>query len=209
MDDICGSWPKWVSGTLNVISGALQMAAGAAIGATVGWTGVGAVAAAVLIANGAATATQGVGQIVNHVTQSNKMREDNIIRSGAQRIGYAVAGNTGATVAGVVYDATVIAASMYAPFARAPGNTSQTGYVSRGSSAIKQPSNLTEQLALEQVISNPQGTKLPITMNDPRWPASEGWVKMQQIVNTNAVGKVCVHYVYNEVLGLFDDFKIK
>ncbi|NLN81543.1 MAG: RHS repeat-associated core domain-containing protein [Clostridiales bacterium] len=40
MDDPTGQWPKWLSGALNVVSGALQVAAGAALGATVGWTGV-------------------------------------------------------------------------------------------------------------------------------------------------------------------------
>jgi len=79
---------------------------------------------------------------------------------------------------------------------------------SRGSSAVKQPSNLTEKLALEQVRSNPQGIKIPFQMNDPRWPASEGWVKMQQIVPTSQ-GDINIHYVYNENLKIFDDFKIK
>jgi hypothetical protein len=38
------------------------------------------------------------------------------------------------------------------------------------------------------------GRELPITTTDPRWPAAEGWVRMQQSVN----GMV-VHYLYNEV----------
>ena len=79
---------------------------------------------------------------------------------------------------------------------------------SRGSTAVRQPANLSEQLALEQVKSNPQGVKLPITMSDSRWPASEGWVKMQQIVPT-AKGNVIIHYVYSPLLQLYDDFKLK
>ena len=61
MDDSNGEWPKWVNGIMNIVGGTLQAALGAAIGAAAGWTGVGAVAASVLVANGAATATQGVG----------------------------------------------------------------------------------------------------------------------------------------------------
>jgi len=110
--DPSGNWPKWLSGALNVVYGTLQAAAGAALGATVGWTGVGAVVAAVLVVNGAATVTQGVGQIVNSVTQTNTMREDNIIRTGVQYVGSSIAGDTGATVAGMVYDAGVFAATL-------------------------------------------------------------------------------------------------
>ncbi|MBP3451348.1 MAG: hypothetical protein J6J73_00990, partial [Agathobacter sp.] len=60
MSDPTGNWPKWVTGALNMVSGVAQMVAGAALGATVGWTGIGAVAAGFLIANGAGTATKGV-----------------------------------------------------------------------------------------------------------------------------------------------------
>jgi hypothetical protein len=45
-------------------------------------------------------------------------------------------------------------------------------------------------------------------MSDPRWPASEGWVKMQQIVKTSE-GDVNVHYVRNTITGQVDDLKIK
>ncbi|OQA48534.1 MAG: tRNA(Glu)-specific nuclease WapA precursor [Firmicutes bacterium ADurb.Bin300] len=114
MSDPDGNWPKWLTGALNVVSGALQMAAGAALGATVGWTGVGAVAAGFLIVNGAATATQGVGQIVNDVTKSNVMREDNIVRTGVKSVGKEIGGKTGEKVAGFAYDTAVVAANLYA-----------------------------------------------------------------------------------------------
>lgn len=52
------------------------------------------------------------------------------------------------------------------------------------------------------------GTINPITLNDPRWPSSEGWVKMQQIVPTSQ-GNINIHYVYNQTLKIFDDFKFK
>lgn len=114
MSDPSGHWPKWLSGALNVISGSLQMAAGTALGATVGWTGVGAVVAGFLVINGASTAAQGVGQIVNSVTKSNVMREDNFLKTGVQAVGKAVGGKTGGKVAGVVYDNAVVAANIYA-----------------------------------------------------------------------------------------------
>ena len=114
MDDSTGKWPKWLSGALNVIGGALQVVAGATLGATVGWTGFGAVAAGFLIVNGTATVAQGVGQIVNHVTKSHVMREDNIVRTGVQEVGRAIGGDTGAKIAGGTYDVAVIAANLYA-----------------------------------------------------------------------------------------------
>ena len=79
---------------------------------------------------------------------------------------------------------------------------------SRGSTGRTEPTNLREQLAMEQVKSNPlAGTQLTrITLNDPRWPASEGWVKMQQIIPTSQ-GNINIHYVYNQILKIFDDFK--
>lgn len=61
---------------------------------------------------------------------------------------------------------------------------------------------------MEQVKSKPSaGIQLTrITLNDPRWPSSEGWIKMQQIVPTSQ-GNINIHYVYNQNLKIFDDFK--
>ena len=114
MNDSTGEWQKWLSGALNVVSGVTQMAAGAALGVFTSWTGMGAVAAGFLIANGAATATQGVGQIVNDVTESDVMREDNIIRTGVQEIGQTIGGDTGAKLAGGAYNIAVFGANIYA-----------------------------------------------------------------------------------------------
>lgn len=76
---------------------------------------------------------------------------------------------------------------------------------SRGSTGRTAPRDLKEQLAMEQVQANPgAGKKLPLQMNDPRWPASDGWVKMSQNVNG-----VEVHYVENTTTGQVDDFKFK
>lgn len=64
---------------------------------------------------------------------------------------------------------------------------------------------------MHQVQSNPlEGAiKVPLEMTDPRWPASEGWVKMQSVVQNADGTKTTIHYVYNEITGAFDDFKFK
>ena len=65
--------------------------------------------------------------------------------------------------------------------------------------------NLTEQLAMGAAKANPAaGRELPIAMNDLRWLASEGWVKMAQYING-----IEIHYVYNTITQVADDFKFK
>lgn len=83
----------------------------------------------------------------------------------------------------------------------------------RGSTANKNdgtslPRNIREQEAIKQVLSNPRtGETIPITMNDSRWPHSEGWVKMTQTVA--GIGEpIIVHYVRNTRTEEVDDFKI-
>ncbi len=74
-----------------------------------------------------------------------------------------------------------------------------------GSTGRKTPINLTEKLAMEQAISNPNaGRQLPIPMTDKRWPATEGWVKMSQNING-----IEIHYVKNIKTNAVDDFKFK
>jgi hypothetical protein len=70
--------------------------------------------------------------------------------------------------------------------------------------------SLSEQLAMQQVEANPQAGQIlnNITMNDPRWPASAGWVKMQQIVQTSD-GRIIIHYVYNTITHAVADYKFK
>ena len=89
-------------------------------------------------------------------------------------------------------------------------NSYANTYVSRGSTGRTEPANLREKLAMAQVKSNPLAGEpiTRITLNDPRWPASEGWIKMQQIVSTS-YGNINIHYVYNQTLKIFDDFKFK
>ena len=59
---------------------------------------------------------------------------------------------------------------------------------------------------MKQAILNPQDGQIlsNIQMNDPRWPSSEGWVKMSQRQNN-----VEIHYVHNTQTGQYGDFKIK
>ena len=77
---------------------------------------------------------------------------------------------------------------------------------SLGSTGRVEATDLREQLAMQEVASHPSaGVVLKgVSMKDPRWPASAGWVKMAQNVNG-----VSIHYVYNTVSGAFDDFKFK
>lgn len=84
--------------------------------------------------------------------------------------------------------------------------TTKETYTSRGSTGRTAPQNLKEKLAMEQVQADPlNGAKqLPITMTDPRWPAIDGWVKMASNVNG-----VEIHFLYNTVIHVFDDFKFK
>ena len=75
----------------------------------------------------------------------------------------------------------------------------------RGSTGRIVPLNLKEKLRMEEVMSNPVKHGIPATskpMGDPRWPASEGWVKMRNADNT-------IHWVQNLRTGAVDDFKFK
>ena len=70
------------------------------------------------------------------------------------------------------------------------------------------PRNLREQLAIEQVMTNPLfGIRLDVTMTDSRWLASEGWEKMQQIIKSGGE-PINVHYLFNQTTHQIDDFKI-
>lgn len=61
---------------------------------------------------------------------------------------------------------------------------------------------------MEEVINAPHlGKKLDkIVMNDTAngWVKKDGWIKM-----TKNVEGIEIHYVYNEILNVYDDFKFK
>lgn len=72
-----------------------------------------------------------------------------------------------------------------------------------GSTGRTVPGSIREQMAMASVRNNPAGEVIQrITMNDARWPAADGWVKVQQVE-----GGVTIHYVRNTVTGAVDDFK--
>src|SRR5262249_13652297 len=80
-----------------------------------------------------------------------------------------------------------------------------TANLSRGTTL---PRTIREQMAVEEAAANPTaGRQLPITMTDARWPASQGWVKMEQVIDSGG-GQTRIHYVYNTITGEVDDFKI-
>ena len=114
MIDTTGQWPKWVSGAIDIVSGTAQIVCGIALGIATGWSGVGAVAGAVLIANGAGTFSQGVGKIVNSVAKKEVLREDNIVRTTVTHVGETIGGQPAAVVTETLYDAAVTTASLYA-----------------------------------------------------------------------------------------------
>jgi hypothetical protein len=98
----------------------------------------------------------------------------------------------GGKVVKVIKDANEIARLTQAAEGGSLGSTGRT--VAR---------NLKEQLAMQEAMSNPAaGTRLALLMNDSRWPAADGWVKMAQNING-----VEIHYVRNTITGAVDDFK--
>jgi hypothetical protein len=79
------------------------------------------------------------------------------------------------------------------------------GQNSAGSTGRTAAGGKNEQQAIDLAKEYPEyGNRLPLTMKDPRWPAEDGWVKMEQTVKG-----VEVHYTYNTRTGASDDFKFK
>ena len=80
----------------------------------------------------------------------------------------------------------------------------------KGSTGRAEPQNLQEQAALLVTRADPgKGKDLTPSLGrlgDDRWPASEGWVKMQSVFDTMR-GKVTIHYVLNATTNAVDDFK--
>lgn len=123
-NDPSGHWPKWLTGAINVVGGALQAVAGAALVAAAPVSGgLSAVVGGALLINGAATIAAGAGQIINDVSNSNVMPEENALKTSAKAIGKALGGDTGEKVAGGVYDVVDTAASIYSAGAGARAGT--------------------------------------------------------------------------------------
>jgi len=114
--------------------------------------------------------------------------------------------------------------NVYKPDKKASDNGTKSGKISknsgvgnpvevagRGTTGRNVPNSLNEQMAMHQILSNPlqNASRLPLEMKDSRWPASEGWVKMQSIVENHDNTITIIHFVYNTLTGEFDDFKFK
>ena len=88
------------------------------------------------------------------------------------------------------------------------GNDKANGDNFGKSTGRTEPQNLKEQLAMEEVKSNPNGTTPPRMppMSDTKngWLAEDGWVKRVQNVNG-----VEIHYIENTKTGAKTDFKFK
>jgi hypothetical protein len=85
------------------------------------------------------------------------------------------------------------------------GDGGDDGSKSRGSTGRTTAGSLAEQRAMEYAKEYPEyGDVLDVNMKDERWPASDGWVKMEMDVDG-----VEVHYDYNLNTGETDDFKFK
>ena len=79
-----------------------------------------------------------------------------------------------------------------------------------GLDGATEPVTRAEQIVAEQVRQNPGiGEVNGEPMRDGRWPAENGWVKMEVRADTASGQTVKIHYVYNQVTGAFDDVKAK
>ena len=71
------------------------------------------------------------------------------------------------------------------------------------------PRNLQEQVLWNQVIRDPAaGEQLDNMNNDPRFPTSNGWQKMQVSHRTPDGRSITIHYQYNAVTGKAYDIKL-
>jgi hypothetical protein len=79
-----------------------------------------------------------------------------------------------------------------------------------GSTGRSIPNSLKEQAVMLVTRADPQaGEILPLVLTDSRWPATDGWQKMQTVFKTSEGRNVVIHYVRNKVTGMVDDFKFK
>ena len=80
-----------------------------------------------------------------------------------------------------------------------------------GHTGRQEPQNLLEQMHMESVLEDPLANayELPIKLKDTRWSTSDGWTKWESVLKTSSGDKSVIHFVYNKLLDLFDDFKFK
>ncbi|MEN6355849.1 MAG: RHS repeat-associated core domain-containing protein [Armatimonadota bacterium] len=82
----------------------------------------------------------------------------------------------------------------------------------KGSTGRCTPENLSEQLAMEEVLSNPAGGESlegKVPMTDDTWPQEDGWIKMQYVHRGPDSKSTTIHYVHQKGTNIYDDFKFK
>jgi hypothetical protein len=82
-----------------------------------------------------------------------------------------------------------------------------------GSTGRTEPKNLMEEMAYEAAKADPLNwsngntiRRVIASLNDPRWP---GWEKWEIVVRSKNGKNVTIHFVYDPINELFDDFKLK
>ena len=79
----------------------------------------------------------------------------------------------------------------------------------RKSTGRTEPQNLKEQIAMQSVKADPlNGAKKLFDITDPTW-SEDGWAKYARNVSFADKTKVEIHFVYNNTLDIYDDFKFK
>jgi|GEM_PF-587491 len=86
--------------------------------------------------------------------------------------------------------------------------------LNRGNTGRIVPNNIKEQMAMRYVKADPLTEATVLTelkLSDKRWPASEGWTKMQRVFRTTGEKNtvITIHFNYNKLTNEFDDFKFK
>ncbi len=79
----------------------------------------------------------------------------------------------------------------------------------RGHTGNFTPHDLSEKLAMDEVMSNPAAGEIAIAdgkLKDPRWPVKEGWVKKRRTIEGTGI---TIHYLFNPSTGAIDDLKFK
>jgi filamentous hemagglutinin len=214
LDDLADAYvlKTRAGGALQAIGGAFVAAEGAANAPRACATVTGCLAATGTIAIGVDHASTGVKTAwegVPYATSFNGLLQD--MGLSPEVAAYVEAGTGALAAAGTVRAVTGVGT-------RGPQTIEVTKKpvepLGRGSTADEVdrwlPRNLREQAAVEEAMHNPAGGKqMKWDMQDARWPAEDGWVKMQQTINPRGrEGPITVHYNHNTVTGDVDDFKI-
>jgi len=206
------------SGAMEMVGGAAEAGAGLTYSAGTGGAGAVLGGGAVFL-HGVDISYAGFRKLA--FCEDDDPYASQAIQSTGIKRGYANMGNSILSVYGVAKVYSVVAAArtaaiaeeMDAALAESAAAAKSATALGRGSTAdlakgTTLARGLREHLAIEEAMSKPTlGDPLRIKMTDPRWPGSEGWVKMQQTIKLGGE-PINVHYVRNPLTGEIDDFKI-